>query len=298
MNCIVLDFETTGLSAKDHRIIEIGYALVENGEITDVHSQLVNPGVQISNPKITEITGIDNDMIAGAPKLEDEMKKLHGLIEGKLIVAHNASFDMGFLNNTFYRMGLATYHSSLCSAKLFRNYKELLHINYEGASLSAMTTFFDVINTSAHRAGADAEATAKCLIEMCEKIDYRSYMEGASKRSKKINVLDAPTKTDRYMHLLDAHTDMTLICEEMKVKVSTVTKYFLQWLAYADATPYASFIKTHLPDDEMVNRILKLKASGKRTAGIHRELAGSVDYFVIQMISRLGTKGISKLSNC
>jgi len=295
MEFIVLDFETTGLSAKEDRIIEIGYALVKDGQISEVHSQLVDPGVKITNPKITQITGIDNEMLVGAPKLEDEMKKLHELIQGKLIIAHNAPFDMGFLNNTFYRMGLATYHSSLCSAKLFRTYKDILNINYGGASLAAMVEFFDVVNASAHRAGADAEATAKCFIEMCDEIDYRAYMEGASKRAKKINDLDAPTKTDTYMHLFDAHTDMDLICDQMKVKLATVSKYFLAWLQYAQAKPYADFIKKHLPDEPTLNQILKLKAEGKRTAAIHREFGSSVEYFVIQMVSRLGSKGIESI---
>ncbi len=296
MEFIVLDFETTGLSAKENRIIEIGYALVKNDEIIEVHSQLVDPGVEITNPKITQITGIDNDMLIGMPRLEEEMKKLHGLVQGKLIIAHNAGFDMGFLNNTFYRMGLPTVHSSLCTAKMFRAYKEALRINYKGASLAAMTEFFEVTNEAAHRAGADAEATAKCFIEMCEELDFREHMEGAAKRSKKINMLEAPTKTDTYMRLFDTHTEMDAICEQMKVKVSTVSKYFLAWLEYAEATPYAGFIKKHLPNENTINEILKLKAQGKGTASIHREFAGSVEYFVIQMVSRLGAKGIAKLS--
>jgi DNA polymerase III epsilon subunit family exonuclease len=297
MKFIVLDFETTGLSAKENRIIEIGYALIEDGKIIDVYSQLVDPGVEITNPKITEITGIRNDMLQGMPKLEDEMKKLHKLIEGKLIVAHNAAFDMGFLNNTFYKMGLATYHSSLCTSKLFKHYKTSLHIHYDGASLAAMTQFFDVNHTSAHRAGSDAEVTAKCFLEMCKEIDYRDHMEGASKRSKKINQLDAPSKTDIYMRSFDEHRDMEAICDQMKVKVSTVSKYFLAWLQYADPQPYSDFIKKYLPDQRTINEILRLKATGKRTAGIHRELGGGVEYFVIQIVARLGNRGITKLSN-
>ncbi len=295
MNIIVLDFETTGLSAKENHIIEIGYALIKDGVITEVHSQLVNPGVQITNPKITEITGIDNDMLVDAPALEGEMEKLHELIQGKLVIAHNAPFDMGFLNNAFYNMELETFHSYLCTAQLFRIYKEELNINYSGASLAAMTEFFGVTNTSAHRAGADAEATAKCFLEMCKNIDYKGHMEGAAKRSKKINVLDAPTKTDTYMRLFDEHVAMEDICESMKVKVSTVSKYFLVWLTYAEATPYHRFIKEQLPSPSTVNEILKLRAQNKNTATIHRELGGMTEYFVIQLIGRLGSKGIEKL---
>lgn len=295
MDFIVLDFETTGLSAKANRIIEIGYALVINNEITEVHSQLVDPGVRITNPKITEITGIDNSMIEGAPPLNDEMKKLHDLIKGKLIVAHNAPFDMGFLNNTFYRMDLATYHSYLCTANMFRNYKKELNINLERASLAVMTQYFGVVNEAAHRAGADAEATAKSLIKMCEDIDFKNYMEGATKRAKTVNQLDKPTKTDTYMHLFDAHTPIETICEEMKVKISTVSKYFLNWLTYADADPYKDFIKEHLPSENLINQILKQKAQGISTSNIHRQLGGEVEYFVIQLVGRLGAKGIEVL---
>ena len=297
MEIIVLDFETTGLSAKDNAIIEIGYALIKEGVITEVNSQLVNPGVEITNPKITEITGITNDMLVGQPALEDEMEKLHELIKGKLIIAHNAAFDMGFLNNTFYNMDYPTYHSSLCSAKMFKAYKEELNINYSGASLAKMTAFFDVVNDTAHRAGADAEATAKCFLEMCDEIEFRNYMEGAAKRAKKINDPEAPTKTDIYMQLFDEHVPMEEVCEEMKVKIATVTKYFLIWLTYADATPYHEFIRSHMPAEKTVNEILEMKAQGKSTAAVHRSYAASVEYFVIQMIGRLGSKGIEALRN-
>lgn len=295
MAFIVLDFETTGLSAKANRIIEIGYALVVEGKITEVNSQLVDPGVNITNPKITEITGIDNSMIAGAPALNEEMKKLHKTIEGKLIVAHNAPFDMGFLNNTFYRMTLPTYHSYLCTANMFRQYKKLLNIDLERASLEAMTQYFGIVNKKAHRAGDDAQATAKSLIKMCEDINFRDYMVGASKGAKFINRLDKPTKTDRYMHLFDAHTPIEKISEEMKVKSSTVVKYFLNWLSYADANPYKSFIKECLPNAYLTGQILTWKTQGVGTRDIYRQLDGEVEYAVIQLIARLGRKGIKGL---
>lgn len=297
MDFIVIDFETTGLSAKENRIIEIGYAIIKDGEIVERYGQLVNPGTPITNPKITELTGIENHMLVDAPLLEVEMRKLHAVIEGKLIIAHNAAFDMGFLNNTFYRMGLTTYHSSLCTSKMFRAYKKELGITLSGASLAVMTEYFDVVNEEAHRAKEDAVATAECFIEMCEDIDFRGHMDGPSKRSKDANNLTSPTKTDKYMRLFDAHTPIDDICELMKVKISTVSKYLLAWLQYAPPVPYKEFILSNMPEQKVINEILRHKGQGKNTAMIHRELGGSIDYFIIQLIGRMGMKGVSKLMN-
>lgn len=270
--------------------------MVEDNEVTSIYSQLVNPGILIENSKITEITGIDNSMIKDAPDLEDEMRKLHQVIKGKLLVAHNAPFDMGFLNNTFYRMGLPTFHSYLCTAQMFRAYKKSQNVQLERASLAVMTAHFEVLNASAHRAGADAEATAKSFLKMCEKLDYRDFMEGAGKRSKNINELSAPSKTDIYMWLFDQGMPIEAVCQEMKVKIGTVMKYFLMWLHYGDASIYKTFVLEQLPETTMINEILRLKAQGKTMSNIHNTLGREVEYHVIQLVGRLGTKGIKKLN--
>ncbi len=295
MEFVVLDFETTGLSGVYDRIIEIGYAHVKEGQILEVHGELVNPGVAITNPKITEITGITNDMLVGKRPLEEAMKDLHTFIEGKLIVAHNAGFDMGFLNATCYRMGLPTYHSSLCTAEMFRAYKKEHKLDFKGASLAKMVDYFGLTNEAAHRASADAEVTAQSLLKMMETYDFRNHLNGPAKRAKVANDPNKPTKKDKYMHLFDAHTSMEDICEIMKVKEGTAGKYFLEWMAYADPSPYEAFIRRILPQKTDAHRILQMRQSGKGTAEIFREFGGQIEYYAIQLVGRLySRKSIDK----
>lgn len=294
MEFLVIDFETTGLSAVNERIIEIGYAIVSDDQIIEVGSQLVKPDKMIENPKIVEITGIDNSMLVDAPDLYEEMEKFYPMIEGKLIVAHNAPFDMSFLNSTLYRMGMQTYHSYLCTAQMFRGYKKEKRLDFKGASLAKMVEYFGLTNDSAHRAGADAKVTAEALIKMCSEIDYKDYMVGPSKRSKVFNSLEKPTKRDQYMHLFDELTPIEEICAHFNVKIGTVGKYFMEWMSYGDIKPYRDFILEHIPTIDQVNEIVNLKLKGLRSNDIYRNLGAQVDYFDIQLVSRLHGRGILK----
>lgn len=287
MEFLVIDFETTGLSAIRDRIIEVGYAIVKEDKIIEGGSQLVKPEKMITNPMITQITGIDNLMLQDAPDLYAYMKDFYALIEGRLLVAHNAPFDMGFLNNTLYRMGLPTYHGYLCTADLFRAYKKAQGIMTDGASLAKVVAHFGLENKRAHRAGADAEVTAKALIKMCQVIDFRDHMVGPSKRAKVFNVLDHATKKDQYMRLFDQNKPFDEICQVMKVKEATAAKYLLDWLLYADLKPYEATLKSWMPDQAILKEIISLKKQGKRTNEIFRHFGGSIDYFIVQLVGRL-----------
>ncbi|AQQ53960.1 3'-5' exonuclease [Planococcus lenghuensis] len=95
-NYVVLDFETTGLSAWKDKIIQIGAVKYENHRRTDTFYLLVDPQCHISRT-ITSITGIRNEDVAGAPVIEEVIDDLIAFIGDYPIVAHNAPFDMGFL---------------------------------------------------------------------------------------------------------------------------------------------------------------------------------------------------------
>lgn len=95
-NYVVLDFETTGLRAGADQIIQVGAVKFRNHEQVAVMNQLVNPSRAISS-RITSLTGISNHMVQNEPKVERVILQLIDFIEELPIVAHNASFDMGFL---------------------------------------------------------------------------------------------------------------------------------------------------------------------------------------------------------
>lgn len=93
---VLFDTETTGLNCQYNRIIEIGAVVLKDGQLKDKFDTFVNPQMRIP-AKITELTGIDDTMVADAPSEEDALKSFFEFVGGRVLVAHNASFDMAFI---------------------------------------------------------------------------------------------------------------------------------------------------------------------------------------------------------
>jgi DNA polymerase III subunit epsilon len=116
---IFLDLETTGMTATHERITEIGLVEVANGEFVGSWSQLVNPEKSIP-PFIQSLTGITNVMVEDAPTFGQLAPALYQRLAGKILIAHNARFDYGFLKNEFGRLDMSYRSRVLCTAKLSR----------------------------------------------------------------------------------------------------------------------------------------------------------------------------------
>jgi len=115
----VIDFETTGLSPRFDRTIEVGVVLVQNHTVVDTFSELMDPGVRIPS-YITELTGISTAMVKGKPAPEKVMPKLREIIGDFPCIAHNASFDRGFFEAEMSRAGVTCEPPFLCSMLLAR----------------------------------------------------------------------------------------------------------------------------------------------------------------------------------
>ena len=110
---IIFDLETTGLNAdKDNSIIEIGAVKLKNGKIIDSYDTFVNPNVKLSK-EIISITGITDDMLVDAPSEEDAVKSFINWIGDYPLVAHNARFDISFINNAFSKYNLGKLKNTL-----------------------------------------------------------------------------------------------------------------------------------------------------------------------------------------
>ena len=118
-NLVFLDLETTGASPSFDRITEIGLVEVDHGECIGEWSSLVNPGRPIPTG-IQQLTGITDGMVREAPSFAELAEGLHRRLEGKVLVAHNARFDHGFLSSEFRRLGLRYQPEILCTVKLSR----------------------------------------------------------------------------------------------------------------------------------------------------------------------------------
>ncbi|MCD8076140.1 MAG: PolC-type DNA polymerase III [Lachnospiraceae bacterium] len=102
---VVFDLETTGFSPQNNRIIEIGAVKVQNGKITDKFSTFVNPQVPIPF-RIEELTSINDNMVMDAPTIETVLPEFMEFCEGCVMVAHNASFDMSFIEENCRRLAI------------------------------------------------------------------------------------------------------------------------------------------------------------------------------------------------
>ncbi len=162
---IVVDLETTGLSAKRARILEIGAVRVSRLRCADRFSSLVHPGHSVP-AVITALTGIDDAMVAHAPPLERVMGDFSAWLAQAPqapLVAHNACFDARFLGKAFDVCGLAPPDRAvLCTRRLARRLvPDLARFN-----LDALTAHFGISNHDRHRALGDAAATGRALIEL------------------------------------------------------------------------------------------------------------------------------------
>src|SRR6476659_6778613 len=102
---VVVDLETTGGSALFDRVLEVAAIRVQNGVVQDRLERLVEPGIPIP-PFVTRITGISASLVRGNPSFDSLLPDLQPLVEGAVVVAHNAAFDYNFLGSAFARGGL------------------------------------------------------------------------------------------------------------------------------------------------------------------------------------------------
>ena len=156
----VFDIETTGLKAEHCEIIEIGAVRVENGVVTDRFQTFVNDGETI--PKnITDLTGITEEMIADAPPVREVLERFRKFAEGTTLVAHNASFDVGFITHHGSRFGI-TFPMPYTDTLMLSRY--LLHDELPNHKLDTICDWFRIDMGSHHRADDDANSCAMILL--------------------------------------------------------------------------------------------------------------------------------------
>ena len=159
---VVFDVETTGLSAVYDTIIELAAVKIKNGEIIDKFESFANPHKPLS-ATIINLTSITDDMLQDAPEVEAVLKRFHRWTEDAIFVAHNASFDMGFLNVGYKKVGLEKAANPVIDTlELGR----LLYPELKNHRLNTLAKKLDVELTQHHRAIYDAEATGYIFLKM------------------------------------------------------------------------------------------------------------------------------------
>lgn len=155
---VVVDIETTGGKADQHRITEIGMVKVQNGKEIDRWQSLVNPQRHI--PKlITGLTGITNQMVADAPLFSDVAQEISDFCEGAIFVAHNVNFDYGFIKQEFARLDRKFKMPKLCTVREMKK----AYPGLPSYSLANLTEHFGIDMARHHRALSDALAASELL---------------------------------------------------------------------------------------------------------------------------------------
>lgn len=142
-----------GGSYRNSRVLEVAAIRVENGEITQEFSTLLNPETYIPS-SITALTGISEGDIVGAPTFEDIADELLEIMEGAVFVAHNVRFDYSFLKQEFARIGVNFSPRLLCTVRLSR----ALYSEHKGHSLEKIIARHAIPVRDRHRALEDARA--------------------------------------------------------------------------------------------------------------------------------------------
>ncbi len=148
---VFVDTETSGLSPVADRVIEVGVIRVEDGVVVERFESLVNPEIEISDI-ITEITGIDNTLLARAPTFSEIGDTVDRLCREAIFVAHNVGFDHNFLKEEFRRIGKEFDADRLCTVELSRR----LYPQERSHKLASLIERFGFPYNKRHRAFDDA----------------------------------------------------------------------------------------------------------------------------------------------
>lgn len=159
---VVFDVETTGLSAVYDTIIELAAVKIHDGEIIDRFESFANPHHRLSATTIN-LTGITDDMVENAPEVAEVIRNFHDWVGDAVLVAHNASFDMGFLNVGYKNIGLEKAKNPVIDTLELGRF---LYPELKNHRLNTLAKKFDIELTQHHRAIYDAEATGYLLLKM------------------------------------------------------------------------------------------------------------------------------------
>ena len=165
---VVFDIETTGFSAAEDRIIEIGAVKITDGAIVDRFSTFVNPEVPIPF-EIQQLTHITDDMVLEAPKIEEALPAFLDFVGESALVAHNAGFDVGFIEQNCVRLGRSRIFTSVDTVGLAR----VLLPTLSKYKLNIVAKALNISLENHHRAVDDAAATAEIYVKFIEMLKER-----------------------------------------------------------------------------------------------------------------------------
>ncbi|OCB78603.1 exonuclease domain-containing protein [Flavobacterium crassostreae] len=216
----ILDIETTGGQFNEEGITEIAIYKFDGHEIVDQFISLVNPEIPIQ-PFVVKLTGINNAMLASAPKFYEIAKRIIEITTDCILVAHNADFDYRILRTEFRRLGYDFSQKTLCTVELS---KKLLP-EQPSHSLGKLVRALGIPMTDRHRASGDALATVKLFQILLEKDTHKEIIQNFVKLKvekglapKLVEIIqDLPTKTGVY-YIYNQKGDLIYVGKSKNIK--------------------------------------------------------------------------------
>jgi len=163
---VAFDLETTGLSSRSDRIIEIGAVILKNGKEVDRFQTFVDPERPLDK-KIVDLTGITDEMLVGAPRIEEVLPKFLDFIGGRVLVAHNSDFDTGFIRAECARLGYDYSYTAADTLILSQNL--LSHLNK--FKLNIVANALSLPDFNHHRAADDAMTCGLVMANLMKKLE-------------------------------------------------------------------------------------------------------------------------------
>ena len=202
---IAFDLETTGLSAAIDRITEIGAVRIVGGELKDEFCTFVNPKKHIPE-RVTELTGIDDSMVADAPSEEEALRAFYEFCgSAKFLVAHNAGFDTSFLKAANKRLGWDFTYEYADTVAMARS----MYPDLKNHKLDTVGSYLKLAPFNHHRACDDARELALILVRMTEELRQRHNIDNFNEINDFLRGAD-PRKLPMYHQIILAKTQRGL----------------------------------------------------------------------------------------
>ena len=195
LDLAIVDVETTGVSPSSDRVIEAAVVRISGGRVVEEFSSLIDPERRLPH-RIWSLTGITDEDLRGAPLFRQIKGDLLRLLDGSILVAHNARFDYGFLRREFEREKIGYSSRCLCTARLSR----MLFPQFRRHSLDAIIERFSLGCPHRHRALDDAKVLW----------DFMRFIKGTIGEGRIAEVIDALLKAPTFPTLLDESSVLSL----------------------------------------------------------------------------------------
>ncbi|KRM72761.1 PolC-type DNA polymerase III [Lacticaseibacillus brantae] len=218
---VVFDVETTGLSAVYDKVIELAAVKMKDGSVIDEFEQMIDPGFPLSDTTIN-LTHITDEMVRGSKTEAEVLAMFQEFTRGTVMVGHNVTFDVGFLNAGYARHGLPTIDNPVIDTL---ELSRMLHPERKNHKLDTLTKAYSINLEHHHRANADAEATGYLMYALEKEAAQMYQMTKLNQLNDRIGENDA-YKQSRPSHAIVLAQTQAGLKNLFKLVSDSMVKYY------------------------------------------------------------------------